>query len=145
MLSPKGVVRTALPDLDREAKDTHLLVVQAKDMRGQMGGLSGSTSVTVIVTDVNDNPPHFPRSESTLVLLVDVVQVDQLRPVQTCVWQQEVTSSVFQSLNRFRLWWPRSEPWIWTRDQMLTWITGSWMETVWGPSASPPIPTRRKD
>lgn len=63
--SPKGVVRTALPDLDREAKDTHLLVVQAKDMIGQMGGLSGTTSVTVIVTDVNDNPPRFPRSESS--------------------------------------------------------------------------------
>lgn len=67
MLSPKGVVRTALPDLDREAKDTHLLVVQAKDMIGQMGGLSGTTSITVIVTDVNDNPPRFPRSEFTLV------------------------------------------------------------------------------
>lgn len=66
---PTGVVRTALPDLDREAKDTHLLVVQAKDMIGQMGGLSGTTSVTVIVTDVNDNPPRFPRSEFTLVLL----------------------------------------------------------------------------
>lgn len=63
LLSPTGVVRTALPDLDREAKDTHLLVVQAKDMIGQIGGLSGSTSVTVIVTDVNDNPPRFPRSE----------------------------------------------------------------------------------
>lgn len=63
LLSPTGVVRTALSDLDREAKDTHLLVIQAKDMIGQMGGLSGSTSVTVIVTDVNDNPPRFPRSE----------------------------------------------------------------------------------
>lgn len=66
MLLPKGVVRTALPDLDREVRDSHLLVVQAKDMIGQIGGLSGSTSVTVILTDVNDNPPHFPRSESNL-------------------------------------------------------------------------------
>lgn len=65
-LLPKGVVRTALPDLDREVKDSHLLVVQAKDMIGQIGGLSGSTSVTVILTDVNDNPPRFPRSESRL-------------------------------------------------------------------------------
>ncbi|XP_074545543.1 cadherin-7-like [Halichoeres trimaculatus] len=56
-----GVVRTALPDLDRETRDQYLLVVQAKDMIGQMGGLSGTTSVTVTLTDVNDNPPRFPR------------------------------------------------------------------------------------
>ncbi|KAG7273899.1 hypothetical protein CRUP_025960 [Coryphaenoides rupestris] len=33
----------------------------AKDMVGQMGGLSGTTSVTVTLSDVNDNPPHFYR------------------------------------------------------------------------------------
>lgn len=59
-----GVVRTALADMDREARDRYLLVVQAKDMMGQMGGLSGTTSVTVLLTDVNDNPPRFPRSQS---------------------------------------------------------------------------------
>lgn len=59
-----GVVRTALADMDREARDRYLLVVQAKDMVGQMGGLSGTTSVTVLLTDINDNPPRFPRSES---------------------------------------------------------------------------------
>lgn len=63
---PAGVVRTALADMDREARDRYLLVVQAKDMVGQMGGLSGTTSVTVLLTDVNDNPPRFPRSESDL-------------------------------------------------------------------------------
>uniref|UniRef100_A0A667YPL4 Cadherin 7a n=1 Tax=Myripristis murdjan TaxID=586833 RepID=A0A667YPL4_9TELE len=61
-VEPKtGVVRTALPDMDREARDQYLLVIQAKDMVGQMGGLSGTTSVTVTLTDVNDNPPHFSR------------------------------------------------------------------------------------
>lgn len=60
------MVRTALADMDREAQDSYLLVVQAKDMIGQMGGLSGTTSVTVMLTDVNDNPPRFPRSESDL-------------------------------------------------------------------------------
>lgn len=61
-----GVVRTALADMDREVQERYLLVVQAKDMIGQMGGLSGTTSVTVILTDVNDNPPRFPRSKSDL-------------------------------------------------------------------------------
>uniref|UniRef100_A0A3Q4BY03 Cadherin domain-containing protein n=1 Tax=Mola mola TaxID=94237 RepID=A0A3Q4BY03_MOLML len=61
-VEPKtGVVRTALPNMDREERDRYLLIVQAKDMIGQMGGLSGTTSVTVMLTDVNDNPPRFPR------------------------------------------------------------------------------------
>lgn len=59
-------MRTALEDMDREARDRYLLVIQAKDMMGQMGGLSGTTSVTVLLTDVNDNPPRFPRSQSRL-------------------------------------------------------------------------------
>ncbi|XP_028832015.1 cadherin-7a [Denticeps clupeoides] len=61
-VDPKtGVVRTALPNMDREARDQYLLVIQAKDMVGQMGGLSGTTSVTVTLSDVNDNPPRFSR------------------------------------------------------------------------------------
>ncbi|XP_067886875.1 cadherin-7-like isoform X1 [Heterodontus francisci] len=61
-VEPKtGIIRTALPNMDREAKDRYLLVIQAKDMVGQMGGLSGTTSITVTLSDVNDNPPHFPR------------------------------------------------------------------------------------
>eukprot|EP00079_Xenopus_tropicalis_P036748 XP_017950519.1 PREDICTED: cadherin-7 [Xenopus tropicalis] len=61
-VEPKtGIIRTALPHMDREAKDQYLLVIQAKDMVGQMGGLTGTTSVTVTLTDVNDNPPRFPR------------------------------------------------------------------------------------
>lgn len=49
--------------MDREAREQYLLVIQAKDMVGQMGGLSGTTSVMVTLTDVNDNPPHFSRSK----------------------------------------------------------------------------------
>ncbi|XP_068199902.1 cadherin-7-like [Antennarius striatus] len=59
-VEPKtGVIRTALPNMDRETRDQYVLVIQAKDMVGQMGGLSGTTSVTVTLTDVNDNPPQF--------------------------------------------------------------------------------------
>lgn len=58
-----GILRTAVPDLDREAQDQYLIVLQAKDMGGHLGGLSGTTTVTVKLTDVNDNPPHFTQSE----------------------------------------------------------------------------------
>ncbi|KAM6979788.1 cadherin-22 [Aplochiton taeniatus] len=54
-----GVILTAVADLDRETQDRYELVVKATDMAGQMGGLSGSTTVTIVITDVNDNPPRF--------------------------------------------------------------------------------------
>ncbi|XP_063071465.1 cadherin-22-like [Engraulis encrasicolus] len=56
-----GVIRTAVADLDRETQDRYELVVKATDMAGQMGGLSGSTTVTIVITDVNDNSPTFPQ------------------------------------------------------------------------------------
>lgn len=57
-----GLVRTATPNMDREAQAELLVVIQAKDMGGQAGGLSGSVTVTVTLSDVNDNPPKFPQS-----------------------------------------------------------------------------------
>ncbi|KAM9301606.1 cadherin-11 [Gastrophryne carolinensis] len=57
-----GIIRTALPNMDREAKEQYRVVIQAKDMGGHMGGLSGTTKVTITLTDVNDNPPKFPQS-----------------------------------------------------------------------------------
>lgn len=63
-----GIIRTALPNMDRETRNQYVLIIQAKDMVGQMGGLSGTTSVTVTLTDVNDNPPRFSRSKSAQCL-----------------------------------------------------------------------------
>ena len=57
-----GIIRTALPNMDREAKEEYHVVIQAK------GGLSGTTRVTITLTDVNDNSAKFPQSkESKLV------------------------------------------------------------------------------
>lgn len=63
-----GIIRTALPNMDREDKEEYHVVIQAKDMGGHMGGLSGTTRVTITLTDVNDNSAKFPQSkESKLV------------------------------------------------------------------------------
>ncbi|XP_069507460.1 cadherin-22 [Ambystoma mexicanum] len=59
--SKTGVIRTAVGNLDRETQDRYEVVVRATDMAGQMGGLSGSTTVTIVITDVNDSPPRFPQ------------------------------------------------------------------------------------
>lgn len=49
--------------MDREAKEYYEVIIQAKDMGGQLGGLSGTTTVNITLSDVNDNPPRFPQSE----------------------------------------------------------------------------------
>ncbi|TNN25981.1 Cadherin-24 [Liparis tanakae] len=48
--------------MDRETRDQYLVVLQARDMGGHLGGLSGTTTVTVRLSDVNDNPPRFRRT-----------------------------------------------------------------------------------
>ncbi|XP_044146954.1 cadherin-9-like [Bufo gargarizans] len=57
-----GIIKTALPDMSRENREHYQVVIQAKDMGGQMGGLSGTTTVNITLTDVNDNPPRFPQT-----------------------------------------------------------------------------------
>uniref|UniRef100_A0A8C1UX41 Cadherin 7b n=1 Tax=Cyprinus carpio TaxID=7962 RepID=A0A8C1UX41_CYPCA len=72
-VEPKtGIIRTALPNMDRETRNQYVLIIQAKDMVGQMGGLSGTTSVTVTLTDVNDNPPRFSRKSYQYSVLESV-------------------------------------------------------------------------
>uniref|UniRef100_A0A3B4YTS4 Cadherin-7-like n=1 Tax=Seriola lalandi dorsalis TaxID=1841481 RepID=A0A3B4YTS4_SERLL len=59
-VEPKtGIVVTSWPNMDREAREQYLVVVQVKDMLGLSGGYSSSTTVTVSLTDVNDNGPTF--------------------------------------------------------------------------------------
>lgn len=62
----QGIIRTALPNMNREIREHYQVVIQAKDMGGQMGGLSGTTTVNISLTDVNDNPPRFTQSKLCL-------------------------------------------------------------------------------
>uniref|UniRef100_A0A3B5AJ71 Cadherin 12 n=1 Tax=Stegastes partitus TaxID=144197 RepID=A0A3B5AJ71_9TELE len=63
-VDPKtGVIKTALPNMDREVKEQYQVLIQAKDMGGQLGGLAGTTTVNITLSDVNDNPPRFSKSE----------------------------------------------------------------------------------
>ena len=58
-----GWIKIALPNMDREVREKYQVVIQAKDMAGQIGGLSGTTTVNIILTDVNDSPPRFSSSK----------------------------------------------------------------------------------
>ncbi|KAK1793752.1 hypothetical protein P4O66_001486 [Electrophorus voltai] len=61
-----GVIRTALPNMIRENREHYQVVIQAKDMAGQMGGLSGTATVNITLLDVNNSPPRFNFSVYTL-------------------------------------------------------------------------------
>ncbi|XP_017338160.1 cadherin-20 [Ictalurus punctatus] len=67
-----GEVRVSLPDMDREVKGQYEVVIQAKDMAGQLGGLAGTTTVNITLSDVNDNPPRFTQKLHQMSVLESV-------------------------------------------------------------------------
>ncbi|XP_061602703.1 cadherin-8 [Cololabis saira] len=67
-----ATIKIALHEMDREKREVYLVVIQAKDMGGHMGGLSGTTTVTVTLTDINDNPPTFSKSVYEFVIPEDL-------------------------------------------------------------------------
>ncbi|KAG9337515.1 hypothetical protein JZ751_028621 [Albula glossodonta] len=70
-----GIVRVSLPDMDREVRENYTVIIQAKDMGGQLGGLAGTTTLNITLTDVNDNPPKFAQR----VGFVELFWRDQVR------------------------------------------------------------------
>uniref|UniRef100_A0A4W4GJI9 Cadherin domain-containing protein n=1 Tax=Electrophorus electricus TaxID=8005 RepID=A0A4W4GJI9_ELEEL len=73
-----GIIRTALPNMDREAKQEYDVVIQAKDMGGHMGGLSGTAQVKITLTDVNDNPPKFAQGVYAMSIAEDRVPGEEV-------------------------------------------------------------------
>ncbi|KAK2527877.1 neural-cadherin [Columba guinea] len=82
--SVSGTIYTVLGSLDREKEDKYLVVVEARDG----GGLTGTGTATILVTDVNDNAPVFLQriytafvsenaSINTEVAVVSVVDRDE--------------------------------------------------------------------
>lgn len=53
-----GTIYTVLRSLDREQEQKYLVVVEARDG----GGLTGTGTATILVSDVNDHPPVFTQS-----------------------------------------------------------------------------------
>ncbi|XP_042071649.1 cadherin-8 isoform X2 [Haplochromis burtoni] len=67
-----ATIRIALHGMDREMREDYQVVIQAKDMGGHMGGLSGTTTVSITLQDINDNPPKFSKSLYEFVIPEDL-------------------------------------------------------------------------
>uniref|UniRef100_A0A4W4HJZ0 Cadherin domain-containing protein n=1 Tax=Electrophorus electricus TaxID=8005 RepID=A0A4W4HJZ0_ELEEL len=63
-----GTIYTVLRSLDREVEDRYLVVVEAMDG----GGLSGTGTATIVVSDVNDHPPVFTQRVYTTSMAEDL-------------------------------------------------------------------------
>ncbi|XP_054984974.1 cadherin-19 isoform X1 [Sorex araneus] len=72
-----GVIRIS-SEMDRELQDKYWVLVQVKDLIGEPGALSATTSVLIKLSDVNDNKPVFKESFYRLT-------VSESAPIGTCV------------------------------------------------------------
>ncbi|XP_048031668.1 protocadherin Fat 3 isoform X3 [Megalobrama amblycephala] len=58
--------------LDREVQDTYQIRIKATDQAGADGSLSTEVDLTIVVLDVNDNPPVFQKQDYAATVPEDV-------------------------------------------------------------------------
>ncbi|XP_063779466.1 cadherin-19-like [Pseudophryne corroboree] len=63
-----GIIRVA-SQIDRETKDHYHVIIQARDMIGNVGALSATTTVTIKVSDINDNAPKFQQKTYNMSII----------------------------------------------------------------------------
>ncbi|XP_026016952.1 desmocollin-2-like isoform X1 [Astatotilapia calliptera] len=78
-----GVITTTSNTLDRELKDNHVVTVKIQDMNGAPNGLFATSTATIALSDINDNPPTFMKSSYNVTVQEDESEKLLLRiPVQ---------------------------------------------------------------
>ncbi|XP_039901969.1 desmocollin-2-like isoform X7 [Simochromis diagramma] len=78
-----GVITTTTNTLDRELKDNHVVTVKIQDMNGAPNGLFATSTATIALSDINDNPPTFMKSSYNVTVQEDESEKLLLRiPVQ---------------------------------------------------------------
>uniref|UniRef100_A0AAV2JPY4 Cadherin domain-containing protein n=1 Tax=Knipowitschia caucasica TaxID=637954 RepID=A0AAV2JPY4_KNICA len=88
-----GVITTVSTALDREIQPKHMVTVQIKDMKGASNGLSSTGTATIMLSDINDNPPTFKQPSFTATVpeneidkLILRIPVDDRDLVNTDNW-----------------------------------------------------------
>ncbi|XP_062386301.1 desmocollin 2-like protein [Sardina pilchardus] len=64
--SQTGVIKTKTATLDREVKDKHFITVEIRDMNGASNGLFNTATATILLEDINDNPPVFSKTSHSV-------------------------------------------------------------------------------
>ncbi|XP_035771225.1 desmocollin-2-like [Neolamprologus brichardi] len=78
-----GVITTTTNTLDRELKDNHVVTVKIQDMNGAPNGLFATSTATIALSDINDNPPTFMKSSYKVTVQENESEKRLLRiPVQ---------------------------------------------------------------
>uniref|UniRef100_A0A8C6V1S3 Cadherin domain-containing protein n=1 Tax=Neogobius melanostomus TaxID=47308 RepID=A0A8C6V1S3_9GOBI len=80
-ITSSGELRVKKPNLDREKVEKYIVVVKGQDMNGDPSGNSATTTVTINIGDVNDNPPTLekPYYEGSIVENTYGVEVMRLK------------------------------------------------------------------
>uniref|UniRef100_A0A8C7HNF4 Desmocollin-2 n=1 Tax=Oncorhynchus kisutch TaxID=8019 RepID=A0A8C7HNF4_ONCKI len=105
-----GVISTKTDTLDREVNDKHLVTVDIRDMNGALNGLSNTATATIVVGDINDNPPTFKKTsynvsvmenqEKGLILRIPIEDKDL---INTPNWNSEFIITKGNENGNFRM------------------------------------------
>ncbi|KAM7400568.1 hypothetical protein PAMA_004989 [Pampus argenteus] len=105
-----GVISTITNTLDREVKDTHMVIVQIRDMDGAPNGLFSTGTATIRLTDINDNPPTFTKTsykvsvkENEAEKLVLRIPVEDKDLINTSNWRSKFVITKGNENGNFRI------------------------------------------
>ncbi|XP_031150047.1 desmoglein-2-like isoform X2 [Sander lucioperca] len=77
--SETGEVIVRQSTLDRETQDTYKLTIQASDMEGKAGGLSGTGEIVIKILDINDNIPTMEKESYEGSVQENTINVEVMR------------------------------------------------------------------
>ncbi|XP_069778671.1 desmoglein-2-like [Narcine bancroftii] len=87
-----GEIKTMTSNLDREAQDLYTLLVEARDMDGNPGGLFSTTNLQIQIMDVNDNFPTVEKEEYE-VFIQENTQDDEVMRIKVFDADQKFTDN----------------------------------------------------
>nr|XP_004553553.1 cadherin-5 [Maylandia zebra] len=101
-----GVISCKINTFDRETREEYVVVVKAQDMRGLASGSTATTSVTIKITDINDNIASFTRTKYDLnvpenhkvdetIGILELVDKDEIQNKEPIFTIQNLNSNIF--------------------------------------------------